>query len=585
MPSSASSTGAAKLESPTIKGVQCSMCEKKFSRTDHLKRHQLRLTIFEIIIPHVLNGRTIKYLKLLEAVEGPMHVTHSRDVIDNFGNSSENESVPADSLDEESIDWSLFEEEDLLQFLSSPFDGIPVYGPERSITGWSHTGGWEPPSPQSAAIVDSILAKAASLHLSPPEQAHISQNLNFLFTPSRIDKFVGFYFEFWHPHCTIVHQATFTVDAAPIPLLISVVVMGAIYSQVDTEANTAKLVLDLVELYLFSLEDLSDEYEIRHMLRVPMSSASDSIQLSVLAFQHLQAAYLIVCVQFWAGSMMARKRVSDNRFSVLVKVARRLGLTKARHGMINTMTLLDCGFCFFTNFPCRISLSEMKFDLPSEDSFFASVHPFQEPNFSTSRNMTTREAYQGLFKPSQVPAQGTKGNPLGLSPMDMFILIHLLYVSAHAQILHFPQSLSLQLSPDSSGSSTPLASPNTSPPTSNISLIKIALSHWRSLWITIRSSIPSTAWARLGFFRNGYHYWLITQLIISNKRSADVLLGMEVGCEDTLQQLKQLLKDGGGVEGLGAGLGNGSGNGEGSRMDVTMRDEADLVTTPQPRKW
>ncbi|CZT10969.1 uncharacterized protein RCO7_11021 [Rhynchosporium graminicola] len=580
MPSSASSTGAAKLESPTIKGVQCSVCEKKFSRTDHLKRHQLRLTIFEIIIPHVLNGRTIKYLKLLEAVEGPMHCTSmklgcdgsnpcktcrhkqidckysrlqskaglvrsetpksgaessqsdrgsinfllnsgtasfiesfrfpsshehrnlfssrnteksssSRDVIDNFGNRSENESVPADPLDEESIDWSLFEEEDLLRFLSSPFDGVPVYGPERSITGWSHTGGWEPPSPQSAAIVDSILAKAASLHLSPPEQAHISQNLNFLFTPSRIDKFVGLYFEFWHPHCTIVHQATFTVDAAPIPLLISVVVMGAIYSQVDTEANTAKLVLDLVELYLFSLEDLSDEYEIRHMLRVPMSSASDSIQLSVLALQHLQAAYLIVCVQFWAGSMMARKRVSDNRFSVLVK---------------------------------------------QEDS--------------------------ALLKHGMV-----------------------LYVSAHAQILHFPQSLSLQLSPDSSGSSTPLASPNTSPPTSNISLIKIALSHWRSLWITIRSSIPSTAWARLGFFRNGYHYWLITQLIISNKRSVDVLLGMEVGCEDTLQQLKQLLKDGGGVEGLGAGLGNGSGNGEGSRMDVTMRDEADLVTTPQPRKW
>ncbi|CZT08061.1 uncharacterized protein RAG0_13283 [Rhynchosporium agropyri] len=500
----------------------------------------------------------------------------SRDVIDNFGNSSENESVPADPLDEESIDWSLFEEEDLLRFLSSPFDGVPVYGPERSITGWSHTGGWEPPSPQSAAIVDSILAKAASLHLSPPEQAHISQNLNFLFTPSRIDKFVGLYFEFWHPHCTIVHQATFTVDAAPIPLLISVVVMGAIYSQVDTEANTAKLVLDLVELYLFSLEDLSDEYEIRHMLRVPMSSASDSIQLSVLAFQHLQAAYLIVCVQFWAGSMMARKRVSDNRFSVLVKVARRLGLTKARHGYNDSLDEISW---------LRQEARIRQFDLPSEDSFFASVHPFQEPNFSTSRNMTTREAYQGLFKPSQVPAQGTKGNPLGLSPMDMFILIHLLYVSAHAQILHFPQSLSLQLSPDSSGSSTPLASPNTSPPTSNISLIKIALSHWRSLWITIRSSIPSTAWARLGFFRNGYHYWLITQLIISNKRSVDVLLGMEVGCEDTLQQLKQLLKDGGGVEGLGAGLGNGSGNGEGSRMDVTMRDEADLVTTPQPRKW
>jgi hypothetical protein len=75
--------------------------------------------------------------------------------------------------------------------------------------------------------------------------------------------------------------------------------------------------------------------------------------------------------------------------------------------------------------------------------------------------------------------------------------------------------------------------------------IKGALSRWRVLWTAIRASIPSSAWASLGFFRNGYNYWLVTQLLINNKGSVDVMMGMEVNCEDTLKQLKGLLKDGG----------------------------------------
>lgn len=59
----------------------------------------------------------------------------------------------------------------------------------------------------------------------------------------------------------------------------------------------------------------------------------------------------------------------------------------------------------------------------------------------------------------------------------------------------------------------------------------------------IRSKIPSQAWADLAFFRNGYNYWLVTQLLINNKGSADVLMGMEVGCEDTLKQLKGLIRE------------------------------------------
>jgi hypothetical protein len=91
------------------------------------------------------------------------------------------------------------------------------------------------------------------------------------------------------------------------------------------------------------------------------------------------------------------------------------------------MTLLDCAFSFFANFPCRLTISEMKFDLPCEEMFFSSPHPFSEQNFTFSRRITVHEAFQSLLsekKATHMSNSRKKSNPLGLNPMDMFILIH-----------------------------------------------------------------------------------------------------------------------------------------------------------------
>jgi hypothetical protein len=90
--------------------------------------------------------------------------------------------------------------------------------------------------------------------------------------------------------------------------------MGAMYSQVDRDVKTATALLDLIELYIYSMDDLTEESEIRHML------LGQTEALSSLVFQHLQAAYLTVCVQFWAGKMVARRRVIETRFGVVIKV-------------------------------------------------------------------------------------------------------------------------------------------------------------------------------------------------------------------------------------------------------------------------
>lgn len=102
--------------------------------------------------------------------------------------------------------------------------------------------------------------------------------------------------------------------------------------------------------------------------------------------------------------------------------------------LINMITLLDCTISFFANFPCRLTLSEMKFDLSSDESLFSAAHPFSRSHFSPSRQLTTYDAFQSLFGqtkcPTTPPNSKDKENPLSLNPMHMFILIHRKYDGA-----------------------------------------------------------------------------------------------------------------------------------------------------------
>lgn len=243
----------------------------------------------------------------------------------------------SDPFGDESIDWLAFEDENIFGLLSNPLRAgqmgtDDIFGPMFM----NHTFNFsdpvadlnlaapnesEPPSPQSTAVVQAILNSTPSLQLTTQEQTDVSQHLHSLFTPTKIEKLVNLYFEFWHPHCPIVHRPSFSVETAALPLLISMSLMGAMYSQVDRDFITAKPLLDIAEHYIFSLEDLTPEFEIRQMLRAPPTTSPEQSSVeSLLAFHHLQASYLMVCVQFWAGNSVSRKRAIEARFGVVIKV-------------------------------------------------------------------------------------------------------------------------------------------------------------------------------------------------------------------------------------------------------------------------
>jgi hypothetical protein len=84
---------------------------------------------------------------------------------------------------------------------------------------------------------------------------------------------------------------------------------------------------------------------------------------------------------------------------------------------ISVISLLDCAFFFYQNYPCRLTQSEMQCDLPCDESVFFAEHPFAEPNFRFSRELTITEAFENLL-------DEPNSQPMDLTILDMFILIH-----------------------------------------------------------------------------------------------------------------------------------------------------------------
>ncbi|KAL2830307.1 hypothetical protein BDW59DRAFT_23510 [Aspergillus cavernicola] len=424
---------------------------------------------------------------------------------------------------------------------------------------------FEPEKPFATAMIQAILSRAWSVPLDAKVHEEISTNLTFLLTTVRIQKFIALYFKYWHANCAIVHAPSFDPDAVALPLLTSIVFMGAMYTKDERELYVAKRLLDFAELYIFSTDIFSYEYEVAATIcgGRNLEEAHDWIQ-----FQGFQAGFLMVVAQYWAGGRISSSRAMENRFSEVVKVARRIGLVRYQHtpedGIdeiiwiqnecrirnMNIVSLLDCAFSFYQNYPCRLSHTELQWDFPCFDSVFASEHPFAEPDFQVSRGITVEDAFSSLFE--ETSGLGIPNSPpldaiAHLTVLDMFVLIHVLYAFINTHMTCLAPLMRTAYSPinkpsvGSSGSGKRRQS--VAQEDSTLIPIRMALTRWREHWLTLRNTLSSHAWASMGFYKNGYNFWLVSHLLITKKESVDVVMKMEVRCEDKLEKLKVLLED------------------------------------------
>lgn len=203
----------------------------------------------------------------------------------------------------------------------------------------------------------------------------------------------------------------------------------------------------------------------------------------------------------------------------------------------------------------------MECELPCEESVFESPHPFSEPNFRFSRGLTLYGAFQNLFDSSHVAGQSPDPTQMSLTVMDMFILIHgtlplflvlILSLIRRAVLFSFINThmTLVGLLNQHAGANPASQSPvdgnrgkGTIPEDSLLGSIRIALNRWRDHWVALRNKVSNDEWASMGFYKNGYNFWLVSQLLITKKDAVDVVMQLEVHCEDKLERLKVLLLD------------------------------------------
>jgi len=201
-----------------------------------------------------------------------------------------------------------------------PLDTIWTVGQDATAISCDYSTSPEVHNAVSSSVSQALLMMVPKLTQDIKMQHKLNSDIQFLIGPRKITKFISSFFKLWYPNCPIMHQPTFEPEAAQLPLLMSVIFMGAMYAVDERELKVSKHLLDLAELYVFSCEIFAPEAEMRRSLDGTQTPADLDSNWAI--FQHFQGGYLMSVVQHWAGNRLARKRASENRFGEVVKVSK-----------------------------------------------------------------------------------------------------------------------------------------------------------------------------------------------------------------------------------------------------------------------
>jgi Fungal specific transcription factor domain len=124
-------------------------------------------------------------------------------------------------------------------------------------------------------------------------------------------KFTESYFKLWHPNCAFLHKSTFDPCGVILPLLLSVLLMGAVYSPIPAHRKITQDIADIAEQYAFQQPELSEDFTFDY---------DQSTITSILHMQALQSAMFMLTLQNWQGTKSTKVRVRNAPMSKLIKV-------------------------------------------------------------------------------------------------------------------------------------------------------------------------------------------------------------------------------------------------------------------------
>lgn len=224
-----------------------------------------------------------------------------------------------------------------------------------------------------------------------------------------------------------------------------------------------------------------------------------------------------------------------------------MGLTKVRHHTedqydqelwirreckIRTMNILfclDCAFLFFRSFPCRLSFTELDFELCCEEPIFNAPQPFQHPRFGRRSPMTLKQGVEFLSR-SEPVLRNPSDDTTPFTMLSMFILIHMLYA-------FISNRLSL---PWLNGTTMAANGKLVSGSDSFLAKIKIPLARWAEYWEVMLATTSGEAWQMAGLFRNGLKYHMVAMLLVQKHQAIEGDELMVPKCADKWERMSAL---------------------------------------------
>ncbi|KAF9630617.1 hypothetical protein BFW01_g1179 [Lasiodiplodia theobromae] len=198
-----------------------------------------------------------------------------------------------------------------------------------------------------------------------------------VFTTGNLPGFVNSFFSNFHQQMPIMHRPTFSLETAPMALLVAIFAVGlAISSGTKQRSSKARRLLGLIEEYIFTQNPFR-----RYLGRDDGCAAASG------EFEVLQAAFIISTIQSGMHDIATRRRIRVERNPVLVAVVRAAGLLgwsrkrakssweefvadecRIRLGMFTIM--YDSHLCLFYSSSPQASVAEMTGDMLCNEELF-----------------------------------------------------------------------------------------------------------------------------------------------------------------------------------------------------------------------
>jgi hypothetical protein len=154
-----------------------------------------------------------------------------------------------------------------------------------------------------------LLEDLTNFSLSFPVSTTQLEHLKAVLTPHNMQIFVERYFNYWYPHCPIVHRPSFDIGSASLPLLFAIAIIGSLFSPAKDYGMSAKEILDLAE-----------EYAFLNPIFTSLILGDCTPCHSAVVLEAIQAALLIAKVQIWNGSASSRRRIRLSRYGDIITV-------------------------------------------------------------------------------------------------------------------------------------------------------------------------------------------------------------------------------------------------------------------------